>query len=162
MLVVIVIMVMVMATAGIRPRLRVERSLDQLDMPAQPLDHFADHVIGSDADAIAQQLHWQMAVPQMPDDPDHVPVPVRMDLHQVLRLRTDPDHAGWHHQSVPIAQPYRLRQINQHLRPEDGYQNDSTPEAPVIIDQHAVDFTSRIPTSRGENGLDEHQNRKYR
>jgi len=48
--VIIVVMAMTMARGGgaIRTCLRVERRLDRIDVPAQALHHFRDHVIGSD------------------------------------------------------------------------------------------------------------------
>ena len=48
--VIIVVMVMTMARGGgaIRTCLRVERRFDRIDVPAQALHHFRDHVIGSD------------------------------------------------------------------------------------------------------------------
>ena len=110
----IIFAVMVMVAADrVGTGLRIERSSDQGDVPAKTLDHLADHMVRSNADAIAQQLHRQMAITEMPGDTNKFAILMRMDFHQVLGLGADPDNAVFDHQPVAISQPHRLRQIDQ-------------------------------------------------
>ena len=87
-------------------------------MTAQALDHLGNHMIGPDADAIAQQLHRQMPVAQVPGDAHQFAVLMRVDFQQLFRLGADANDTRFHQQTVAVAQPHRLRQIDQELRPE--------------------------------------------
>ena len=70
MVVVIVAMMVPVAAARIGSGLWVEGGLNCFDVAAEAFDHFTDDVVGPDADPIAQKLHGQMAVAEVPGDAD--------------------------------------------------------------------------------------------
>ena len=117
-------------------------------------------MIRPDADALAQQLHRQMAIAEMPGDPHHLAFVMRMDLQQRLRPRAHPHHAAIHRQSIAIAQPHRLRQVEQHLPALLRPQQDAPAMAAIEVDQHAIDFRRRIPGAGRQDRVGAHQNRK--
>ena len=85
---------------------------------------------------------------------------VRVDLQQRLRPCAYPHHAAIHRQSVAIAQPHRLRQVEQHLPALLRPQQDAAAMAAIEVDQHAVDLRRRIPGAGRQYSVGAHQNRK--
>ena len=70
-----------------------------------------------DADAVVQQLHRQMPVAEMPGDPHQfAPSSCAWISSSGLRPGAHPHHAAvLDRQPVAIAQPHRLRQVEQYL-----------------------------------------------
>ena len=65
--------------------------------------------------------------------------------------------------AVAVAQPHRLRQIDQHLGARYRCQHDTAAKAAVVVDQHLIDLSRRIPgAGRQDRARTAHQNRKYR
>ena len=159
---VVIVVLMVVMTAGIGAGFGIEWSLDRIDMAAKALDHLRYYVIGSNTDAIAQQLHRQMPITQMPSYADEFVGPMGMDFHQLLGLRADPDDAGLHQQPIAVTQPYCLRQVDQYFGSGLRGQNDTASEAVIVVDQHAIDLLAAVPASGGEDLRGFDQNRKYR
>jgi hypothetical protein len=162
MLVRIVIVVMVvMVSAGIGAGFRVEWCLDRIDVSAEALHHRCDHMIGTDADASAEQLHRQMPVAEMPGDADQFAFIMRIDLQQRFGFRADPDHATViETQPVAMSQPRGLWEIEQYLVAAFSRQQDA-PTMPVIeVDQHVIDFPGSVPASGWQQAFCAHQNRK--
>ncbi len=160
---VFIVVVMVMAGAPrVRTGLRIEWGMDRIDMAAETFDHLCDNVIGSNADAIAQQLHRQMAIAEMPGDANEFAGPMGVDFQQLLGLGTNPDDAGLHHQSIAVAKPYCLRQVDQYFGSGQRGENDTAPKAMIVVDQHEIDLLAGIPASGGQDLRGVHQNRKYR
>ena len=75
-----------MAAARIGAGLRIERGFDRIDMAAKSLDHRLDDVVGSDADAVAEQLHRQMAVAEVPGNADEFSFVVGVNFQQRFGL----------------------------------------------------------------------------
>jgi hypothetical protein len=153
-------MVVVAVSTGVGTRLRIEWRLDRLHVAAKAFHHVPDHVVRSDADARAAQLHRQMAIAEMPGNAHQIIRTVRVDFQQRFRFRADPDHACFHGQPISMAQPDRLRQVQQHLVALLGAQQDAPAMAAIEVDQHAIDFPRRIPRAGWQYGLGAHQNRK--
>src|SRR5579872_1490932 len=130
---------MMVVPTGIGPGFRVEWRLHVIHMAAQTLDHLADHMVITDADPIAEQLHWQMAVTQVPGDAHHLCLIMRMDFEQLLWPRADAHHARLHSKSVPLPQPRGLRQIEQHLPALLCAQYNAPTVSPVEIHEHTID-----------------------
>ena len=103
-----------MAAAGIGSAFRIERRFD-LDNPrAQPLHHRLDDMIAPDPQASCRDLCRQMAVSEMPGDPNQMLRVVAADLRQRLRHRHDFDQpAIVEHQRVTTPQRHRMFQIEQ-------------------------------------------------
>ena len=131
-------------------------------MPAQTFHHLPNHMVGPDSDPIAQQLHRQMPISQMPGYPNQLGIVMRVDFHQVFRLRTDTNNTRIRQQAIAIPQADSLRQVDQHLRPQQCRQNDTAAEPAVIVDQDPIGFARCRPTTRRQDLADGDQNRKYR
>ena len=87
---------------------------------------------------------------------------MRVDLHQVFILGTDSDKSCLHTQTVTVPQSDCLRKIDQHFRTQNRFQNDTTSEAAIIVDQDAIDLFCRIPIPGLQDCFRAYQNRKYR
>jgi hypothetical protein len=151
---------MMMVPAGVSPGFRIEWCLDCIYVTAQPLHHLPDHMIGPNADVIAQQLHRQMTIAEVPRNPHQIALFVRMYLQQRFGLCAHSHHPAIHRQPIAVAQAHGVRQIEQHLPALLGAQQNTSPVAPIEIDQHAVEFRCDIPGTGRQNGLGAHQNRK--
>ena len=77
-------------------------------------------------------------------------------------LRADPDDAAVvQRQPVAVAQPHRLRQVEQQLAARFGAQHDPPAMAAIEVDQHAIDLRAPHPRCRpAGSALGAHQNRK--
>ena len=163
MVVVIVAMVVMAAAAGrVGAGLGIEGGIDMIDMPAQAFNHFLDHMVEADADAVTQQLHRQMPVTEVPGDANQFPVVMGMDFQQRLRPGADADDAAVHRQSIAIPQPDRLRQVDQHIRTALSPQHNPAAMAAVEVDQNVIDLPRCVPGAGGKDVVRAHQNRKYR
>ena len=77
--------------AGIGAAFRIERRFDLDDPRAQPLHHRLDDVIAPYATAPFRDLRRQMAIAEMPGDPNQMLRVVAPDLNERLRCRDDFD-----------------------------------------------------------------------
>jgi hypothetical protein len=155
------IIIVMLVSACVSPRLRIKRFLNRIDVAAETRNHFLDHMIGADTDAITEQLYWQMPVAEMPRNADEFTLVMCVDLQQWFRLGTNAHHqAVVQHQPVAMAQPHSLRQIEQHFTPSFGHKQDSATMPAVEIDQYAIGFPGRFPGSGRQHVLRTHQNRK--
>ena len=119
-------------------------------MAAQAFDHVPDHVIHTDADPVAQQLHRQMAIADMPGDAHHLALVMRVNFQQRLGSCADAHHATRvHGQSIAMAQAHGLGQVQQHLPALLGFQQDAATVTTIEVDLHTVDFASRVPGAGG-------------
>ena len=102
-----------------------------------------------------------MPIAQMPCDPHQFAVVMSMNFQQRLRPRPHPNDAAlFQHQAVTVAQPYRLREVNQQIGTSFRGQHDPAAMAAIEVDQHLI---GRIrPGARRQNGGCADQNRKYR
>ena len=154
--VVVIMMVVVTAGDGIGAGFGIERRLDRFDVAAQCLDKVRDDVVGADTDAVVQELNRQVAVAEVPGDADQVIVLVRVDLQQRFGTCADADNAAVHRQAVAVAQPDRLRQVDQQVLAGLCPEQDATAVATVEVDQDVIDFLRRIPGSGGHHPICSH------
>jgi hypothetical protein len=160
-IVIVIVVMVVMLPAGIGAGFRVEWCLDRIDVSAEALHHRCDYMIGTDAEAIAEQLHRQVPVAEMPGDADQLAFVMRVDLQQRFRFRTDPDDAAVvEPQPVTMAQPRGLREIEQHLLAAFSRQQDAATMPVIEVDQHVIDFPGNVPASGWQYVPCAHQNRK--
>src|SRR6185437_10971000 len=109
---------MTMRRSGIGATLGIERRLDLDDACAEPLHHRLDDVIPADAQSLRHELRRQMAVAEMPGDPDQVMRIAALDLEQRLGRRHHLDQpAVLEHQRVAAAQGDGVLEIKQELQP---------------------------------------------
>ena len=72
----IIVSVTVAVPTGIGAGFRVERRVDRVGVAAEAVDHRFDDVVGTDTDAVAEQLHRQVAIAEMPRDADQLGQPI--------------------------------------------------------------------------------------
>ena len=110
MAVIVAVMLIVGAVLGIE--WRVERRKPR----AEPAQHLLDHVIAADAQPLADDLHVDVAIADVPGEPRQVVGISRRNLDQRLRPADNPhDGAVVEHQPVAIAQSRCLRQVEKKL-----------------------------------------------
>ncbi len=138
-------MVMVVATR-IGATFGIERRLDGVRVAAQPVHHVRDHVVGADADAVAEQLHRQMPVAEVPGDADQLRRAVGMDFEQRFGLGyyTD-DTATFKRQAIAIAQPNGLWKVEQQFDAAFRGKHYAAAMAAVEIENHAIELGLRRP-----------------
>lgn len=134
-----------MAATGIGAAFRIERRFDLDDSCTEPLDHRLDDVIAPDPQALGHDLRRQMAVAEMPGDPNQVLRVVAADLGQRLRRRHDFDQpAIVEHQRVTAPQRDRVLQIEQKLEPARA-RHRHPPPVPIVEIEHDGIGGRRIP-----------------
>jgi hypothetical protein len=153
---IVVVIVVVTGAGGIGSGFGIEWRVDRFDMTAEAFDHVPNDVVGTDPNSIAKQLHRQMTIAEMPGDADKFPVVMIVNLQQRLGPRADLDDPAFlKSESVAIAQPHRLRKVDQQLLTRLRRQNDATAMAAIEIDQHLI-YRVRPGTGR-QNGCRAHQ-----
>lgn len=127
---------MVMRRLRIRPALGIERRLDLDDARAQSLHHRLDDMIPADAQALRHDLGRQMAVAEMPGDPDQMQWIGAADFDQRLGGRDNLDQpAVLQHQRVAAAQRDGVLQIEQEFQPARP-RHRHPPPVPVVEIEH--------------------------
>jgi len=123
-------------TARIGPAFGIERRLDLDDARAKPLHHRLDDVIAANAQALRHDLGRQMAITEMPGDPDQMQRIGAADFDQRL--------GGGHHldqpavfedQRIAAAQRDRVFEIEQELQPARP-RHRHPPPVPVVEIKH--------------------------
>jgi hypothetical protein len=128
-----------MAAAGIRAAFGIERRLDLDDARAQSLHHGFDDMIAPDPQAFANDLRRQMAIAEMPGDPDEMVRIDAADLHQRLRRRDHFDQpAIVEHQRVAAAQRHRVFEVEQEFKPSCARHRHSPPVPIVEIENDRI------------------------
>ena len=123
-------------TARVRPALGIERRLDLDDARAQPLHHRLDDVIPADAQALRHDLGRQMAVAEMPGDPNQMQGIGAADLEQRLGGRDHLDQPSvLQHQRIAAAQRDGVFQIEQEFQPARP-RHRHPPPVPVVEIEH--------------------------
>jgi len=114
----------------------IERCLDLDDPRTQPLHHRLDDVIAADAQALRHDLRRQMAVAEMPGDPDQMQGIGATDLEQRLRGRHHLDQPSvFQDQCIAAAQRNRVFKIEQKLEPARA-RHRHPPPVPVVEIEH--------------------------
>ena len=151
MMIVVIAVMMVPGARCVSSGLGIERRIDRFDVTAESFDHFFYDMIGADTDAVAKQLHRQMAIAQVPGDADEFGVVVGVDFEKGFGAGTNADDAAAvQRQAVAVAQPNGLGEIDEQFIAFFRDQNDTAPMAAVEVDQ---DLIGRIrPCARGQDG----------
>ena len=148
MTIVITVMVVIMMVVAVMMRgvivgsLRIgaafgiERRLDLDDARAQSLHHRLDDVVAANAQALRHDLGRQMAVAEMPGDPDQMQWIGAADLEQRLGGRDNLDQPSvLQHQRIATAQRHRVLQVEQKLKPARA-RHRHPPPVPVVEIEH--------------------------
>ena len=128
-----------MAAAGIGAAFGIERRLDLDDAGPEPFHHRLDDVIAPDPQAFRHDLGRQMAVAEMPGDPNQVLRILSTNFEQRFRRRHDFDQPVIvEHQRVAAAQRHRVFQIEQELQsPRAGHRHPA-PMTVVEIEHDGI------------------------
>ncbi len=123
-------------TARIGPAFGIERRLDLDDARAQSLHHRLDDVIPADAQALWHDLRRQMAITEMPGDPDQMQRIGAADFEQRFR---GGDHLYqppvFEDQRIAAAQRDRVLQVEQEFEPARP-RHRHPPPVPVVEIEH--------------------------
>jgi hypothetical protein len=129
-----------MAAAGIGAAFGIERRLDLDHARAEPFHHCLDHVIAPDPQALRHDLRRQMAITEMPGDPNQVLRVLPTNFEQRLRRRNDFDQPVIvEHQRVAAAQRHRVFQIEQEFQSPRAGHRHPPPVTVVEIEHDGID-----------------------
>jgi hypothetical protein len=146
-----------MAAAGIGAAFGIERRFD-LDHPrTQPLHHRLDDVIAPDPQAFADDLGRQMAVAEMPGNPDQMMRVGDADLEQRFRRRDHLDQpAIVEHQRIAAAQCDGIFEVEQEFQPPRRRHRHSPPVTIVEIEHDRIGGRLRPAMLRTDLGGSHH------
>src|SRR5215470_1990009 len=117
MIVVIMIVAMVMAAIvgdAVSAAFGLKGSLDLVECCSETLQHFLNHVVGSDAQSAFANLGGQVAVSKMPGESHQLVTVVMPHFHQRLGGTSNPDPGSVVQlESVAVGHGNCLRQIKQ-------------------------------------------------
>ena len=130
---------MLVPATGIGATFRIERRFDLDDARAQPLDHGLDHVIAPDAQTPRRDLRRQMAIAEMPGDPNQMLRVPASDFDQRLRRCHDLNQpAIVKHQRVAAAQRHRVFEVEQEFKPAGAGHCHPPPVTVVEIEHDGI------------------------
>ena len=107
-------------------------------------------MIAADAQPLADDLHVDVAIADVPGEPRQLVGIGRRDLDQRLRPADDPhDGAVVEHQTVAIAQSGRLRQVEQKLGAALAGQDDTAAMPLMRVERDRIDGAGVVPMAGG-------------
>jgi hypothetical protein len=103
-------------------------------------------MVAPDAQPVADDLHVEMPVADMPGEPRQFARIGRRDLDQRLRPAGDAHHSAIvEKEAVAVAQCRRLRQVEQELGAALAGEDDAAAMALLRIERDAIDRASVVP-----------------
>ena len=127
------------ATTVIGATFGIEWRFDLDHARAQSLHHRLDDMVAADTQAPRRDLRRQMAVTEMPGDPDQMLRIGTANFGQRLRCRNDLDQPLVdEHQSVTAAQHSGIFQIEQEFKPARARHRHPPPVAVVEIEHNRI------------------------
>ena len=92
----------------------IERCLDWRKPGAKPAQHVLDHVVAAHAQPIADDLHVDVAIADVPGEPRQlVSTAAAISTSGSGRAGDADDRAVFEHEAVAVAQSRRLRQVEE-------------------------------------------------
>jgi hypothetical protein len=151
--VVIVSMVVVtMPTFGISATFGIETGLDHPQFRAKALQHILDHMVAAEADAVAGDLGWQMAVADMPGEAQQILRGCSTDFDECLGRSDDFNKSAIiKHERITAAQCDDVIKIEQEIEPARPGHADAAAVAVVEIENNRISRFNR-PASGGLHG----------
>lgn len=118
------------------PAFGIKSRFDRADLPAEPLHHRLDHVIGPNAQALPHHLNREVTVSEMPGEAQQMFRACRADLNEFLGGAHHLDDAAiFELQRVARAQGDGFRQIKQKIQPADTLHREP-PTMAIVKIQH--------------------------
>jgi len=141
-----VVVTMAVRVLTVRALLRIERRFHRRKAGAEPAQHVLDHMIAANAQPVADDLHVDMPVTDVPGEPRQFVAVGGGDFDQRLRPADDAhDAAVVEYETVAIAQGHRPRQIEQKGRAPLAGQNGATAIPFMRVEQNLIDCTGAVP-----------------
>jgi hypothetical protein len=139
---------------GVRALLRIKRRVDRSEPSAEPPQHVLDHMIAANTQPVADDLHLDMPIADVPGQPRQHMAVGGGDFDQRLRAADDPhDAAIVEHKTVAVAQSDDLGQIEQKGRAALARQNDSAALALMRVEQNLIDRAAAVPVAHRLDGM---------
>ena len=92
--------------------LRVERRFHGRKLRAEPAQHVLDHMVAPDPQAVADKLHIDMAIADVPGEPRQLVGGGGHDFNERLRPADDThDSAIVQHKPIAVVERNRLREV---------------------------------------------------
>ena len=135
-----VIVLMAVCMLTVCAVLRIERRFHRRKPRAEPAQHVLDHMIAADAQPIADDLHVDVAVADVPGEPRQFVAVGGRDFDQRLRPADDPHNAAVvEHETIAVTQGGRLRQVEQKGRAPLAGQDDAAAMPLMRVEQDLID-----------------------
>ena len=127
------------AATGIGAAFGIERRLDLDHAGTEALDHRLDDMIAPDPQTLGHDLRRQMAISEVPGEPDHMLRMPALDLDQRLGGGHDLDQASIvEHQRIAAAKCYGIFEIEQKLQSARARHRHSPPVTVVEIEHNGI------------------------
>ena len=130
--------------------LRIEGRFQWRQPRAKAAQHVLDHVVTPDAQPVADDLHIDVPVTDMPGKPRQLVRIRRCDLDERLRPADNPDDTAIvEDEAIAIIQGRGLRQIEQKTRAALAAQNGAAAMALMGIERDGIDRAGGVPVAGG-------------
>jgi len=149
---VVTMMVAVLVTVIVGAALGIEGCINRRKARAEPAQHVFDHMVTPDAQPIADNLHIEVAIADMPGEPRQLMRVGRRNFDERLGAPDDTDHTAIvEHEAIAVMQGRGLRQIEQKFCAAFAVQNDAAAMTLVRVKHDGVDGASGVPLARGSD-----------
>ena len=150
MAIIMTVIVSVVMTVG--AVLGIERRLDRRKPRPEPAQHLLDHMVAPNAQPVADNLHIDVPVADVPGEPSQRMRVGRGDFDQRLRPADDPHHGSIIElESVAVMQRGGARQIEQKFGAALAVQDHAAAVPLVRVERHLVDSAGAFPMSGGND-----------
>jgi hypothetical protein len=130
--------------------LGIKRRFDRRQPCAEPAQHILDDVIAPDAQPVANDLHVDVTITNVPGEARQIVAVRGGDFNERLGPSDDPDdRAVVEHQAIAIAERSSLRKIEQEFGAALAVQHDPAAMAVMGIECDRVNGRRLIPVSGG-------------
>jgi hypothetical protein len=137
--VVVIVVVVLVRAGGIGAGFGIEWGFDVIDMAAEEHNHLLDDMVGTDADALAEQLDGEVPVAEVPGDADEVGFVVGVDFEEFFGAGEDADDSPvGQAQTVSVAKADGGWQVEENLLSGGGGECDTPAVAAVVVQQDFV------------------------
>jgi hypothetical protein len=152
MVVVVVVMMMAVVMLVGAP-LGIKGGFDRLKPRTKAAQHVFDHMVAPDAQPLADDLHVDMTIADMPGEPRQIVRIDGADLNQRLGPADYPDYcAVVEHEAVAVTKRRGVRQIKQEFCAALTAEHHPSAMALIRIELDRVDRAFLIPMSCRFNG----------
>jgi hypothetical protein len=133
-------MAVMVAITAVSAAFRLERGLHLYKLRSEAMEHFLDHMIGSNAKNMVANFSWQVPIPQMPGKPHELIGFFMPDFDNRLRSGLDLQQSSvFKLQGISIGHGNRFRKVEKDIFPLIRHQSNAAAMARLKIErQRAV------------------------